>query len=126
MKQLLFLCIISILWQANVQAQEGYPLDGTWRGQWQQASGEQAMAVIVMNWDGETINGRINPGRNMIFFEEASLDPENWMVRFSSTSREGESIEFEGALENIGSYNRTISGTWVIGDVSTVLVLTRE
>ena len=110
----------------TVLAQEGYPLDGTWRGEWGQPGGDKTMAVVVMNWDGETINGRINPGRNMIFFEDAGLDPETWTVRFSSTSKQGEPIEFEGVLENIGSYNRTITGTWTIAGVANELVLTRE
>jgi hypothetical protein len=107
-------------------AQEGYPLDGTWRGEWGQPGGDQTLAVVVMNWDGQAINGRINPGRNMVLFEDASLDPENWIVRFTSTSKAGEPIEFEGVLENIGSYNRTITGTWTIDGVENALVLTRE
>ena len=107
-------------------AQEGYPLDGTWRGEWTAPGGDKTMTVVVMNWDGNTINGRINPGRNMIFFEQASLDPENWTVRFSSTTKAGEPVEFEGELENIGSYNRTITGTWTVADVENELTLTRE
>ncbi len=107
-------------------SQEGFPLEGTWRGEWGVPGGEQTMAVIVMNWDGEQISGRINPGRNMIFFEEASLDAKNWIVRFSSTSKEGQAITFEGVLEDIGSYNRTISGTWTIAGLDNELVLTRE
>ena len=114
-----------ILLSLAASAQEGYPLDGTWRGEWGQPGGEMTMAVVVMNWDG-AINGRINPGRNMTFFEEASLDPDTWTVRFTSTSKAGEPIVFEGVLENIGSYNRTISGTWTIAGVDNALTLTRE
>lgn len=107
-------------------AQEGYPLNGTWRGYWGVPGGEKTLVVIVMNWDGENINGRINPGRNMIFFEEANLNPENWGVRFSSTSKQGEPITFEGVLENIGAYDRTLRGTWTVAGVENQLVLTRE
>ena len=114
-----------ILLSLAASAQEGYPQDGTWRGEWGQPGGEMTMAVVVMNWDG-AINGRINPGRNMTFFEEASLDPDTWTVRFTSTSKAGEPIVFEGVLENIGSYNRTISGTWTIAGVDNALTLTRE
>lgn len=110
----------------SASAQEGYPLDGTWRGEWGQPGGDKTLAVVVMNWDGENINGRINPGRNMVFFEDASLDAENWIVRFSATSKQGEPIAFEGKLENIGSYNRTLTGTWTIAGVDNPLVLTRE
>ena len=111
---------------STAHAQEGYPLDGTWRGEWGQPGSQQTQAVIVMNWDGTTINGRVNPGRNMVFFDDASLDAENWIVRFSATTKQGEPVTFEGKLENIGSYNRTITGTWTLAGVANPLVLTRE
>lgn len=125
-RNLLLSLLYPLLFPSASIAQEGYPLDGTWRGEWGQPDGDQTLAVIVMNWDGESISGRINPGRNMIFFEDASLDPENWMVRFTSTSKQGEAITFEGKLENIGSYNRTLTGTWSVAGVENDLVLTRE
>ena len=118
--------LLLILLSLAASAQEGYPLDGTWRGEWGLPGGEMTMAVVVMNWDGEAINGRINPGRNMTFFEEASLDPETWTVRFTSTTKAGEPIVFEGVLGNIGSYNRTLTGTWTIAGVENALTLTRE
>ena len=120
-----FLLLLTVISNSTL-AQEGFPLDGTWRGFWSVPNGEQTLAVIVMNWDGENINGRINPGRNMVFFNEASLDPDNWMVRFTSTSKAGEPIVFEGILQNLGAYDRTISGTWTIAGVENQLVLTRE
>jgi hypothetical protein len=118
--------LLWVIFQGAVVAQEGFPLDGTWRGFWGLPGGEETLAVIVMNWDGEAISGRINPGRNMIFFEEASLEPESWTLNFTSTSNAGEAIAFEGVLENIGSYKRTITGTWSIAGVDNALVLTRE
>lgn len=125
-QRLVSVIFLTCLFSGFSVAQEGYPLDGTWRGYWGVPGGEQTLVVIVMNWDGERINGRINPGRNMIFFEEASLDPENWIVRFKSTTKEGQSVNFQGVLENIGSYNRTITGTWTIDGVENQIVLTRE
>ena len=62
----------------------------------------------------------------MIFFEEANLEAESWTLNFTSTSKAGEAIAFEGVLENIGSYKRTITGTWTIAGVDHGLVLTRE
>ena len=126
MKTVLPILLLITVMIGSTQAQEGFPLDGTWRGHWSVPDGEETLAVIVMNWDGKKISGRINPGRNMVLFEEASLDPENWMVRFTSTSKSGEPIVFEGTLENIGAYDRTLSGTWTIADVENQLVLTRE
>ena len=126
MKAALSFFVLLMSLGGSLQAQEGYPLDGTWRGFWSVPNGEETLVVIVMNWDGENINGRINPGRNMVFFEDASLDPENWMVGFTSTAKTGEPIVFEGTLENIGAYDRTITGTWTIAGVENQLVLIRE
>jgi hypothetical protein len=107
-------------------AQEGYPLDGTWRGEYGQPGAEGTLAVVVMNWDGSVISGRINPGRNTINFTSASLNPENWTVHFEAATADGQPIVVDGLLENIGSYNRTITGTWKVGDVESPIVLRRE
>ena len=107
------------------QAQEGYPLNGTWRGQYG-GSDAQNTAVVVMDWDGSAINGRINPGRNMLRFDQASLNAADWTVHIEATSKDGQPIVIDGVLENIGSYNRTITGTWNIAGVASAIVLTRE
>jgi hypothetical protein len=120
------LLITAILLPAFALAQEGYPLDGTWRGEWARPGEEGTLAVIVMNWDGSTIEGRINPGRNTINFDNAALDAENWTVHIEATDPEGRPIVIDGVLENIGSYNRTITGTWTLAGVEHQIVLTRE
>ena len=107
LKSALFIFAAALPFLAS--AQEGYPLDGTWRGEWGQAGGEQTLAVVVMNWDGTTINGRINPGRNTINF-----------------TSEGETIVIDGVLSELGSYHRKLTGTWISGGVENQLVLTRE
>ena len=123
---LLFGAFVASVVTSVAMAQEGYPLDGTWRGEWGQPGEEGTLAVVVMAWDGATINGRINPGRNTINFSSASLDPENWIVHIEATSPEGEAIAIDGKLEDIGSYNRTITGTWTIAGMENAIVLTRE
>jgi hypothetical protein len=107
-------------------AQEGYPLDGTWRGEWGQAGGEQTLAVVVMNWDGKMINGRINPGRNTINFTSATLNPADWSVHIEAQTRDGEQIIIDGVLSELGSYSRKLTGTWTSAGVENQLVLTRE
>lgn len=107
-------------------AQEGYPLDGTWRGEWGQPGGAQTLAVVVMNWDGKNINGRINPGRNTINFTSATLNPDDWSVHIEAQTREGEPIVIDGVLSELGSYRRKLTGTWTSGGVENQLVLTRE
>ena len=55
---------LCLLLAVAVQAQEGFPLDGTWRGEWGADTGKSTV-VIVMKWDGKNVNGMINPGPNV-------------------------------------------------------------
>lgn len=123
-KPVLF-CLAALL-PLSAFAQEGYPLDGTWRGEWGQPGAEGTLAVVVMSWDGTAISGRINPGRNTISFTSAALNPADWSVHIEAQTREGEIIVIDGVLADLGSYHRTLSGTWTSGGVENQLVLTRE
>lgn len=120
------LCLLVAVLPFAAQAQEGYPLDGTWRGEWGQPDGDKTLAVVVMNWDGKMINGRINPGRNTVNFTTATLNPDDWSVHIEAQTREGEPIVIDARLSELGSYHRKLTGTWTSGGVENQLVLTRE
>ena len=106
-------------------AQEGFPLDGTWRGEWG-AAGDATRVVIVMSWDGERINGMINPGPSSIDFARAELDPSTWTVRIEAVDRDGRPIEIDGTLQNIGAYDRYFTGTWSVGGDAHEFRVTRQ
>ncbi len=101
-------------------------MDGTWRGQWVDESENRITVVIIMKWDGEGVNGMINPGPNSIDFSAAALDASNWGVSLDAETREGTSISLRGTLTDIGSYNRRIVGTWTQGDTMSQIELIRE
>jgi hypothetical protein len=103
--------------------QEGFPLDGTWRGAW---GADQTLVVIVMKWDGESINGTINPGPRSFPFTTAVLDPSDWTVHVEATDRDGANVVIDGKLEDIGSYNRFIEGTWALNGTSHPFRIARE
>jgi hypothetical protein len=123
--QSVLLFVVALL-PLSLSAQEGYPLDGTWRGTWGQPGAEGTLAVVVMSWDGTAISGRINPGRNTINFTSATLNPADWSVHIEAQTRDGETIVIAGVLADLGSYHRTLTGTWTSGGVENQLVLTRE
>lgn len=102
----------SLLTATCLQAQEGFPLDGTWRGAFGLEGGVGTTVVMVMKWDGENITGTINPGPNSIPFGSAALEPGDWTVHIEARSRDGEPIVIDAKLDDIGSYNRTLAGTW--------------
>ena len=111
-------------------AQEGFPLDGTWRGDWGPTPADRKSVVLVMKWDGNSVTGMINPGPDSVAFTTASLDPSHWTVHIEAEgSDDGGNpmrIIIDGRLENIGSYNRTIEGTWREGSAQGEFKITRE
>lgn len=107
-------------------AQEGFPLDGTWRGQLSAGSEDSATVVVIMKWDGEHINGMFNPGPKSIPFTSAELDPSNWGVHIEAARADGVQISVRGTLTEIGSYNRKIVGTWSEDGSSQPVELVRE
>ena len=101
-------------------AQFGHPLKGTWSGEWGATKDKQTHVVLEFNWDGKAITGNINPGPNAVPFEKAELDPSNWMVHIEGRGKDvsGAAVRYviDGKLENIGAYQRVLSGTWVQGN----------
>jgi hypothetical protein len=97
-------------------AQEGFPLDGTWRGE-RTGAGQSAATtiVLVMQWDGQNVTGVINPGPKAIPIAAAKLIPDGWRVTLSARTAAGEPIAFEGTIGELGAYDRSITGTWTEG-----------
>ena len=111
---------------AAALAQEGHPLSGSWHGEWHPAPGQKTPLLFYMKWDSKQIVGAINPGPNAMPLKVAMLDPEKWTVHFEADAKDGTHIVIDGKLDNIGSYNRTITGTWVQGATKGDFKLTRD
>ena len=112
-----------------VHAQEGHPLTGTWTGDWGPTDAERTHVTVVMNWEGKTITGMLNPGPDQAPLTSVTLDPATWTVRIEADvkdpARAGH-VTAEGKLENIASYHRTITGTWTQGTAKGPFKLTRD
>lgn len=117
--------VLMLLLGMTAAAQEGYPLDGTWRGEVTDA-GTHRTIVLIMSWDGGKIHGTINPGPDAIEFERAVLRPSGWKFSLAARNAKDEAIAFEGALADIGHYNRTLTGKWNEGKRSFDIRFVRE
>jgi hypothetical protein len=100
-------------------AQFGHPLKGTWSGDWGPTKDKRTHVVLDLNWDGKAITGTINPGPNGVPLQKATLDAETWAVHLEGDGKDasGKAVRYviDGKLENIGAYQRVLSGTWMEG-----------
>jgi hypothetical protein len=93
-------------------AQEGFPLDGTWRSNSTAQDGSQRTIVLVLQWDGKSVTGTINPGPKGTDFTGGKLNPDGWQFTLDVKDAKGVTIHFAGALSNLGKYNRVLAGKW--------------
>jgi hypothetical protein len=109
-----------LLWAIafGVSAQEGFPLDGTWRGETTATDGSHRTIVLVMQWDGKQIAGTVNPGPNGTDFTNGKLNPEGWKFTLDAKTAKGVPLHFDGTISNLGKYNRVLAGKWTEGGSS--------
>lgn len=105
-------------------AQEGHPYEGTWRGTI--SNGDSRAVVIIMDYDGEELNGMINPGRSSYQFQDVMHDAPSWTLQVSAETRDGEPVGFTAVMHEIGSVNRYMEGTWTEGGQEYDFRITRE
>jgi hypothetical protein len=105
----------------GIFAQEGHPLTGTWHGAWVSPTGQRSPVVLFLEWDTKNIVGKVNPGPNGMDVKVAQLDPANWTIHFQAEGKDKAGaavrVAIDAKLDNIGSYNRTLKGTWTQGSV---------
>ena len=124
-------CLWACLAAATAVAQEGFPLIGTWSGDWGPSPALRSPVLIVMDWNTTTLSGVINPGEtDEAPIKVGTLDSTKWTIHLEADAKDERGnpmkIVADGKLENIGSHNRTISGTWTRGGIKGTFKLTRE
>jgi hypothetical protein len=111
-------------------AQEGFPLKGTWRGDFGANAKDRTEVTVVMDWDGKEISGIINPGASSVPLLKPTLNPADWSVHFEADAKDasGKSVHYvvDGKIDNLGWYYRKIIGTWMAGSAKNDFTLTRQ
>ncbi|HUI79456.1 MAG TPA: hypothetical protein VLY24_16135 [Bryobacteraceae bacterium] len=128
---LLLMCVLaSVGALIPALAQEGHPLTGTWAGDWGRTPTERNHVTLVLNWDGKTVSGTLNPGPAAAPIADVYVDWTNWTVRIEADTKDQAGnpvhITAEGRVEDIGSYHRKITGTWRQGTVKGDFRITRD
>jgi hypothetical protein len=103
-------------------AQEGFPLNGTWSGDWGTSAKEQdrSHTTLIMSWDGKKISGLVDPGPDSATFKVATLDSSKWTVHleYDLKDQTGKLLPFivDAKLQNAASRkNRMLVGTFTHG-----------
>ena len=126
----LFILLASLMMAAAAFAQEGHPLKGSWIGDWGPNRADRNPITIVMDWDGKQVTGMVNPGPGAVQIQKATLDPKGWLVHFEVDAKNpaGQPVHyvFDGKIENLGLYNRSIVGTWSHDNVKGDFKITRQ
>jgi hypothetical protein len=113
---IVLVCLSVVCLSAPTIAQEGHPLKGSWLGTWGPSKIHSNDILIILNWDGKTISGMINPGTDNMPIKSASLEPKGWVVKLQADGKDKDgsvvSYVIEGKIENLELPNRSINGTW--------------
>ena len=111
-------------------AQQGHPLTGTWSGDWGATPTQRSQVTLVLNWDGKNVTGLMNPGPDSAPLTSVYVDYANWTIRIEADAKDpsGKSVHIsaEGKLDDLGSYHRTLKGTWQQGTAKGDFRLTRD
>ena len=123
----LFACLTLVL---PLIAQEGHPLSGSWTGDWGMNANQRNHVLIEMKWTGKELVGTINPGPNASPMKVATLNPADWSVHIEADVKDanGRAVAtvIDGKIDNLGSYNRIISGTWTSGGTRGTFEISRQ
>jgi hypothetical protein len=125
--------ICAIAWAAltiGLAAQEGHPLTGTWSGDWGPAADKRTRITLVMTWDGKSIAGTINPGPEAMTLGRVTVDYAKWTVRIEADGKDSSGtpvrVLADGKIDALGSWHRTLSGTWTQAGAKGTFKLTRD
>jgi hypothetical protein len=67
--------VVSAMVAGAALAQEGHPLKGSWLGDWGPNKTTRNQIFIVMDWDGKSLSGMLNPGTDNIPLKNLTLTP---------------------------------------------------
>ena len=111
-------------------AQEGHPMNGTWVGDWGPTKDQRTRVVVAMEWTGKELTATINPGPNAIKAKIAKANPDDWTLHIEADGRDAQgrpvTYVIDGKIDDLGTYNRSITETWNAGPIKADFSITRQ
>jgi hypothetical protein len=111
-------------------AQEGHPMSGSWIGDYGPTKDQRTRVVVVMEWTGKELAVTINPGANAIPAKVATVNPDKWSLHVEADGKDAQGRPvthvIDGTIDDLGTYNRSIAGTWNVGNIKGTFSITRQ
>ena len=86
--------------------------------------------LLDIGWDGKALNVVVNPGPGAVTLPKTTVDFNTWAVRFEGDGKDksGATVHYviDGKLENLGAFQRLMTGTWTQGSAKGDFKLTRN
>ena len=84
-------------------------------GGWGPNADAQDTLFVVMDWDGKTITGMINPGPQTVPITKAELNLADWTLHIEGGTGAAR-VVLDGKFENLTWIGRSLAGTYVRGN----------
>jgi hypothetical protein len=122
--------VVGLLLALPAVAQEGHPMSGSWVGDFGPTKDQRTRVVVAMDWTGKELVATINPGPNAVKAKVARVNPVDWSLHLEADAKDaqGKPVTYiiDGKIDDLGTYNRSIIGTWTVGTVKGDFSITRQ
>ena len=111
-------------------AQEGPPMSGSWVGDWGPTKDQRTRVVVAIDWTGKELTATINPGPTAIKAKIVRANPVDWTLHIEADGKDAQGrpamYVIDGKIDDLGTYNRSIIGTWNVGTTKGDFSITRQ
>jgi hypothetical protein len=124
--------VVGFMLTLTPRAQEGHPMDGSWVGDFGPTKDQRTRVVVLIAWNGKTkmLDVTINPGKNAIPAKVVRVNPADWSLHVEADGKDAKgqavSYVFDGKIDDLGTYNRSILGTWTVNGMKADFSITRQ
>ena len=122
--------VVGFMLALPARAQEGHPMAGSWVGDYGPTKDQRTRVVVAIEWTGKELTATINPGPNAIKAKVAKANPDDWTLHIEADAKDaqGRPVTYiiDGKIDDLGTYNRSIIGTWNVGTVKGDFSITRQ
>lgn len=104
-------------------------MSGIWVGDWGVGDAARSRVVLVLDWKGSQLSGVINPGEAAVPVKTAQVDPSDWSLHLEAEATDGGGTVqwvLDGKLDDLGTYNRSLTGRWSVDGRAGTFSITRQ